>query len=291
MYFYSFLTEVVYVKDCRDWLNIVEKDLPRHQAIWDANNLMDIIDLKAKFLSVRVSRDWRYKDFLKSTAKIGKFNFWTQMVRNFTWEHGIFIDYHNIEAQAISRPSLYQRYAEAHREWQELPPVLGFLGVVRPPLLTYYASLLTSKDRQMSARNLVWSHPLWKVFTSEHVCLYAVAWMRTMYSKYKMYRPSDTVLDAWEKLQVETFIAIFGTRRDTEEFFEHIRICQELAWERLPVIWRHKHLGQIRTGRRDFEPIIGNPAGFDAPRGAHFLPYNPWHGEVLPFFAYAKALI
>jgi len=276
--------DVVFI---REWLELQEREGEMESANWEDPVTM----VKSKYLiaSPGVPREWRHIDLEReprgSTLKNLDLD-----VRNLAYTRGVLVDHHLLEAQLMTPEALAARYVMPPAdEWAEFELPMGMAGRVRTQAVTYFSSHFVHEDATPMEMSRVRSLPLWRVFLSLHVGRLAVWWMRHLYSSYRMWRPSASLIAAWYALGVHGMSLLLQSRLDAEEFFAHLNVASRIPFDRFPATWRANSVPEYPAGSRR---SIGNPAGFDQESaGAHFVPYFPWRFWVLPSLRYAVELM
>lgn len=152
---------------------------------------------------------------------------------------GVVVSTHQSEASFFSCESSKTRYVMPHSVavWKQFEPAYGLFGYSTSPSLAYFSSRIIPGGLTYSERELLKTHVMWFVVLNDQVANLAVVWMRQMYCKNRVWRPSEALLDAWKKLGQRGFAFTFENEIDARECLLQFKVARLITWKRFSSTW------------------------------------------------------
>ena len=174
----------------------------------------------------------------------------------FMKKQGVLCDYHNLEADLLTSNGVRALYPKMSAFWRSnlLYQNSAFFPDM-PPSLTYLADRLVESEPHT---NLAWA-----IVVTERVALLAVEWYRQIYTKCKMWRINQWLLDQFHRLR-NVLHRVLGNERNVKDFFALLDRATKLC-----PLWFRGYYPQSEV--------------FDSVQLRHrFIGFDVWTNEYLP---------
>ena len=241
-------------------------------------NLRDpvsMVDRDALVVTQVVPRDFRFKPW---THRQGEsevdFVKWCREGRSLSYKGGHLVDFTDCdEYRRFNRGSAKDtRFARPPLEWNQVEAIWGMFGIPRSPALQFMLSHVVPKGNTQQGWQVAHQSPVWHIIITDHIAYLVGAWMRYLYSTFKMWRLQPSLIAAIRALGVDGLAQALGTERNARDCLELVTRCENIAWTRFPAAWRSN------TRERPHEGELTGPL---LP-GCSYVPYDPWARRVLP---------
>eukprot|EP00171_Calliarthron_tuberculosum_P007069 IDg7069t1 len=137
-------------------------------------------------------------------------------------EQGLFVDYHNKEFDYYRISVKRELYVPIPVDFrQEFCPPNGFWPCL-PLVLTYRAEVFMSPDNP-------WASIEGTVFRTEYAALYAVAWLRELYGRFRMWYFLSGVRTVLEGYRL-SLASVLGSDANVDDLFALMAVEASVVW-------------------------------------------------------------